>query len=225
MHVAPPVIEVRDARLEELLDPAIEFEVLADALDFAEGPAWREPDGYLLFSDVAMDVIYRWDAAAGVTECRRPSRKSNGLGYDGLGRLLACEHASSTVTRTERDRTVAPIAERWSGRALNSPTTSPLRAAAPCTSPIRPTAVCPSGGGSCGRVRSTSRGCTLRCRAGPRRRCSPPISASPMGPSLGDLRLTAARAESLRDGGGDSSHGRAARARTAAAATARCCRP
>jgi len=115
------VIEMRDPRLEELVEPAAELEVLASGLDFTEGPAWLEPAGHLVFSDVAMDVIHRWDATAGVTEFRRPSRKSNGLGYDGAGRLLACEHASSTVTRTDQDGAVAPIAARWSGRALNSP--------------------------------------------------------------------------------------------------------
>jgi gluconolactonase len=121
MDTVHAVIDVRDSRVEELLDPAAELEVLADGLDFTEGPAWREPAGHLVFSDVAMDVIYRWDTAAGVTELRRPSRKSNGLGYDGSGRLLACEHSSSSVTRTDQEGAVAPLATHWSGRALNSP--------------------------------------------------------------------------------------------------------
>src|ERR1019366_1765145 len=97
------------------------LEVLASGLNFTEGPVWREPDGYLLFSDVPMDAIYRWDATSGVTVHRRPSRKSNGLAYDGAGRLLACEHVSSSVSRTDQDGRVSPLASHWEGRALNSP--------------------------------------------------------------------------------------------------------
>ena len=115
------MIDVRDAQLEELLDPAGELEVLAGGFDFVEGPAWREPDGHLVFSDVAMDVIYRWDPRSGVSEHRRPSQKSNGLAYDHAGRLLACEHTSSSVSRTDQDGGVAQVASHWEGRALNSP--------------------------------------------------------------------------------------------------------
>lgn len=115
------VIDVRDARLEELLDPAAALEQLAEGFDFTEGPAWSEPEGRLLFSDVAMDVIHSWTADGGAGEWRRPSCKSNGLGHDGAGRLLACEHVSSSLTRTEHDGSVTPVATHWEGRALNSP--------------------------------------------------------------------------------------------------------
>jgi gluconolactonase len=126
-HAAPErysrraMIDVQDPQLEELLDPAGELVVLASGLDFTEGPAWREPDGYLVFTDVPMDVIYRWDPTSAVTERRRPSHKSNGLAYDGAGRLLACEHVSSSVSRTDQNGRVAPLASHWEGRALNSP--------------------------------------------------------------------------------------------------------
>jgi gluconolactonase len=46
---------------------------------------------------------------------------SNGLTYDRQGRLLACEHASSQVTRTEADGRIVPLATHYQGRQLNSP--------------------------------------------------------------------------------------------------------
>jgi gluconolactonase len=46
---------------------------------------------------------------------------SNGLTYDGQGRLLTCEHASSQVSRTEPDGRVIPIATHYDGKQLNSP--------------------------------------------------------------------------------------------------------
>jgi gluconolactonase len=46
---------------------------------------------------------------------------SNGLTYDRQGRLLACEHATSQVTRTDADGRVVPIATHHAGKQLNSP--------------------------------------------------------------------------------------------------------
>jgi gluconolactonase len=46
---------------------------------------------------------------------------SNGLTWDRQGRLLACEHASSQVTRTEPDGRITPIATHYQGKQLNSP--------------------------------------------------------------------------------------------------------
>lgn len=103
--------------LRELLEPDAELEPLADGFEFVEGPVWN-PDGYLLFSDIP--VILRWDAS-GVSEWRRPSQKSNGLTYDGERRLVAREHSTSRVTRTEHDGTVRTIASHWQGKELNSP--------------------------------------------------------------------------------------------------------
>jgi gluconolactonase len=67
------------------------------------------------------DHLRRWSAAEGVTTFRRPCNKSNGLAWDRQGRLLACEHASSQVTRTEADGRIVPVATRFRGRQLNSP--------------------------------------------------------------------------------------------------------
>src|SRR5262249_38425783 len=52
---------------------------------------------------------------------RKPCNMSNGLTYDRQGRLLACEHASSQVTRTESDGRIVPIATHYRGKQLNSP--------------------------------------------------------------------------------------------------------
>jgi gluconolactonase len=46
---------------------------------------------------------------------------SNGLTYDRQGRLVACEHASSQVTRTEADGRIVPLATHYQGKQLNSP--------------------------------------------------------------------------------------------------------
>ena len=52
---------------------------------------------------------------------RKPSGNSNGLALDGQGRLIACEHGTRLVTRTEKDGTVRVLADMSNGRKLNSP--------------------------------------------------------------------------------------------------------
>jgi gluconolactonase len=67
------------------------------------------------------DHLRRWSERDGVTTFRKPCHKSNGLTWDREGRLLACEHASSRVTRTEVDGRITPIATHYDGKELNSP--------------------------------------------------------------------------------------------------------
>ena len=113
-------VERRSPALSEVLAEDAELELLASGFDFTEGPVWNAAEQYLLFSDVSGDVIRRWDAS-GVSDWRRPSRKSNGLTYDSQGRLVACEHVTSSVTRTEHDGSITTVASHWRGKELNSP--------------------------------------------------------------------------------------------------------
>jgi sugar lactone lactonase YvrE len=79
------------------------FESLGTGFLFTEGPVWHPAGKFLLFSDMPGDHLHRWAASDGITTFRKPCHMSNGLTYDRQGRLLACEHASSQVTRTETD--------------------------------------------------------------------------------------------------------------------------
>jgi gluconolactonase len=94
-------------------------ERLAGGFQFTEGPLWM-PQGMLVFSDIPGDTIYSLkDGRAEVF--RRPSGNSNGLALDGEGRLIACEHGTRRVSRTEKDGTVMPLATHYEGKRLNSP--------------------------------------------------------------------------------------------------------
>ena len=97
------------------------FEKLGTGFLFTEGPVWHPTGGFLLFSDMPGDHLRRWSATDGVTTFRKPCNMSNGLTYDRQGRLVACEHASSQVTRTERDGRIVPLATHYQGQQLNSP--------------------------------------------------------------------------------------------------------
>lgn len=108
-------------RFHQLVAEDAEVERVADGFEFTEGPVWNPPGGYLLFSDIPGDAVFRWEEGAGVSEYRRPSHHSNGLTIDAQGRLLACHHGSHVVTREELDGTVAVIASHYEGKELNSP--------------------------------------------------------------------------------------------------------
>jgi gluconolactonase len=116
-------VEVKRPAMSELVEADTELEQLGSGFSFTEGPVWVA-DGYLLFSDMPGDVRRRWDEQAGVQEVSRPSHKGNGMALDPQGRLLVCEHATSSVVRMNAsgdgsDRQV--IASHYEGKELNSP--------------------------------------------------------------------------------------------------------
>ncbi|GAA4717853.1 Sugar lactone lactonase YvrE [Promicromonospora umidemergens] len=113
---------VRPTRgIDELVEPTAEMEQIVTGCVFTEGPVWL-PDGALLFSDITADRLMRWSPDVGQSVVRSPNGKGNGMTLDNEGRLIVCEHATSTVTRT-----AVPLGEReviaahWSGAELNSP--------------------------------------------------------------------------------------------------------
>jgi gluconolactonase len=114
-------VEIRDRRFAAVVGASVSFERIATGCKFTEGPLWHPAGAYLLWSDMPDDHIRRWSAADGVSTFRKPCNKSNGLTWDRQGRLLACEHASSRVSRTEPSGEVVALATHYQGKELNSP--------------------------------------------------------------------------------------------------------
>lgn len=114
-------LDTRDPRLAELVAADAVLETLADGHLFTEGPLWDARERRLLYTDIPGDRILAWSERGGRSVLREPSHKSNGLAWDREGRLLACEHASSRLTRTERDGSITVLATHWQGLELNSP--------------------------------------------------------------------------------------------------------
>ena len=106
--------------LFDLIPRGAEVELLATGFIFTEGPVWNADGNFLLFVDIPGNTIHRLDET-GTSVWRHPSNHANGLTYDGEHRLLACEHSTSRVTRTEHDGKIAPVATHYRGKELNSP--------------------------------------------------------------------------------------------------------
>jgi gluconolactonase len=116
-------VQVKADAFLELVDESAEVEQLGTGFTFTEGPIWN-PEGFLLFSDMPGDVRRRWDPDSGVSEVANPSNKGNGMTIDNDGRLVVCEHVTSSVVRMDPDgkgggREV--LATHYEGRELNSP--------------------------------------------------------------------------------------------------------
>jgi gluconolactonase len=111
-----------ESKLAELVDG--ELERLGTGFTFTEGPIWNKEGRFLLFSDMPGDVRRRWDEENGVQEVMRPSNKGNGMTYDRNGRLLVCEHSTSSLVRIDHDGTGSGrevLASHYDGKELNSP--------------------------------------------------------------------------------------------------------
>jgi gluconolactonase len=141
-------IEKLDPSLDEIIAPDAQLETLGDRFALTEGPVWvpgenGEP-GFLLFSDNAANVIYKWSANrplsvflenSGFTG--RDNSKvgaqtvagrvailligSNGLALDPQGRLVVTAMADRTVYRLEKDGKRTILADRFEGKRFNGP--------------------------------------------------------------------------------------------------------
>ena len=95
---------------------------VAGGFTFTEGPIWHPTGHWLVFSDIAESIQYRWTPAGDLSVFRRPSNQANGNCFDRDGRIVTCEHASShLVIHDHGGKRVRVLADRFEGRELNSP--------------------------------------------------------------------------------------------------------
>jgi gluconolactonase len=139
------------------LDPALDAIVSTDAkVDFlkedafgiSEGPIWIPAgrSGYLLFSDISANVIYKWTSDKQMSVFLKDSGYtgdlgkislegyiarsgplfvydfgSNGITLDRQGRLVFCAQGDRSIVRLEKDGSRTVIADRYEGKRLNRP--------------------------------------------------------------------------------------------------------
>lgn len=128
-----------DPRFDELVPADAKLEVLAEGFEWTEGPVWSKSEGYLLFSDIPRNTIYRWDEENGLRVYIRPAGYSgaeppgfelgtNGLLFDAEGRLVACDHGNRQIVRFDTTNfTRTTLADRYEGKRLNSPNDAVFR--------------------------------------------------------------------------------------------------
>jgi gluconolactonase len=146
-----PIVKL-DPALDAVVSPTAKVEILKDEyFGLGEGPVWvnQGQSGYLLFSDIGANAIYKWTADGKLsvflehsgynsTDVSQLQTKgylssfngrmytgafgSNGLTFDPQGRLLWCAQGDRAIVRLEKDgKTRTVLADHFEGKRLNRP--------------------------------------------------------------------------------------------------------
>ena len=133
-----------DPALDAIISPDARLETVGDRFGLTEGPVWvRDGAGYLLFSDLLGNVIYKWTPGGELTAfleniydgpdiltVGQQSRRgrlaviligSNGLTLDREGRLVIASPASRAVKRLEKDGKMSIVVDRFEGKKFSGP--------------------------------------------------------------------------------------------------------
>jgi gluconolactonase len=122
-----------DPAFEKLLPKDSKIEVLASGFEWSEGPVWVKDGGYLLFSDVPKNKVYKWEEKSGLSVFLEPSGYtgrgvysdepgSNGLIIDSKGRLVSCEHGDRRISAMPLNvGGKITLADNFEGKRFNSP--------------------------------------------------------------------------------------------------------
>jgi gluconolactonase len=140
-------IERLEPGFDRIAPTGTELETLGDRFALTEGPVWvddAEGDGYLLFSENAGNVIYRWHPDEGLSAFLENAGFTgqdnsqvgaqtvagriailligpNGLALDPDGRLVVTAMADRTVYRLEPDGSRTVLADRFEDKRFNGP--------------------------------------------------------------------------------------------------------
>ena len=114
--------DIAQMAIDGVIAPGTGLERVSGGFTFTEGPIWHPTEHWLVFSDVAESIQYRWKENDGLSVFRRPSNQANGNCFDREGRIVSCEHASShLVLHDHGGKRVRVLASHYEGRELNSP--------------------------------------------------------------------------------------------------------
>jgi gluconolactonase len=122
-----------DASFDKLIAPNAELVVISEGYDWSEGPVWVKNGGYLLFSDVPKNTIYKWKddqttvflSPSGYTGLMPYSKEpgSNGLSISHDGQLIACEHGDRRISKMPLHGLGGKftLSDNFNGKRFNSP--------------------------------------------------------------------------------------------------------
>jgi gluconolactonase len=133
-------VERMDKKLDEVLAPDAQLEILAEGFTWTEGPVWMgdAKNGHLLFSDIPRNSIFKWTAKDGIQLFMNPSGYtgvsyyglepgSNGLLKDLDGNLVMCEHGDRRLSVLTPQGGKRTLADNYQGKRLNSPNDGALK--------------------------------------------------------------------------------------------------
>ncbi len=130
-------VEKLDPSLDNIISSDAAPEIIAEGMDWSEGPLWIEKNKMLLFSDVPQNIIYKWTEEKGKEVYLTPSgytdtakrggeTGSNGLALDNEGHLILtqCGNRQIALMDAPLDKPAAKftsLANAYKGMKFNSP--------------------------------------------------------------------------------------------------------
>ncbi|MCD0258225.1 SMP-30/gluconolactonase/LRE family protein [Xanthomonas melonis] len=118
----------------EVIAADARIEKLTEGFTWSEGPTWVRAGGYLLFTDVPENKLYRWSEDAGLSVLLSPSgytgpelptlreAGANGLYAEPDGTVLLADSGTRIVARLDpATRKKTPLATSFEGKRFNSP--------------------------------------------------------------------------------------------------------
>ena len=134
-------VKIDDARIDRW-DPAMDaivpkdwkIEKLADGFGWAEGPIWVKSGGYLLFTDVPGNKMWKWSAKGGLEKFLDPSGAAspdpevwreagaNGLNIYDAHSIVYADTGNRGIQRLDlATKRKTMLAERFEGKRFSSP--------------------------------------------------------------------------------------------------------
>jgi gluconolactonase len=127
-------LERWDPAFDAIVAPGTPVEKLAQGFGWAEGPVWIGNGGYLLFTDVPGNTMWRWSEQRGLDRFLSPSGAmdpdpevwreagANGLFPDGPGAILLADTGNRNIARLDlATRSKSVLAAEFAGRRFSSP--------------------------------------------------------------------------------------------------------
>lgn len=126
-----------DPALDNIIEPGVLPEILAEGFTWSEGPLWLPDEKMLIFSDIPENSVFQWDESNGLKLYLKPSgytdtvprggeTGSNGLLLNNEGKLVLCQHGDRRIGLMDAC-TCKPmpdfvtLADNWEGKRFNSP--------------------------------------------------------------------------------------------------------
>lgn len=130
-------LEKKDPAFDAIISPDAKAEIIAEGMEWSEGPLWLEKTQTLIFSDVPKNIIYKWTAEKGKEVYLAPSgytdtverggeMGSNGLLLDPEGNLVLCQHGNRQMARMNSPvdnpkPDFITLAAKYKGKRFSSP--------------------------------------------------------------------------------------------------------
>jgi gluconolactonase len=117
---------VKDDKIKSIVPQDAEIVQIGEGFQFTEGPVWS-PQGYLLFTDIPANRIYKWSPGGQMEVYMEPTGSANGLMFDNDGILIMCQHAQRQIARDNLSGGFDPVCNNFERKRFNSPNDLDIR--------------------------------------------------------------------------------------------------